>query len=187
MESAKISKKLESSLSQRMGMPDIKAMAAWALQDAGNRDMLWRLVRSDDRRTSVNALWIISHLKTKESEWLQSLQNDIVDMLLVESDTSKKRIMLQLLREQDFEPDDVRTDLIDFCFSKINSECEPYAVRAFCIYVAFKLCRNYPELLNELKEYLLMMSVRQLPPGLRCASRKTLAAVQEQLSEPCVR
>lgn len=181
MESAKISNKLESALSGRIGMPDIKAMAALALQDAGNRDMLWRLVRSDDRRTSVNALWIISHLKTKESEWLQSLQNDIVDMLLVESDTSKKRIMLQLLREQDFEPDDVRTDLIDFCFSKINSECEPYAVRAFCIYVAFKLCRNYPELLNELKEYLSMMSARQLPPGLRCASRKTLAAVQEQL------
>ena len=181
MESAKIKNKLESVLSGQIGMPDIKAWAAWALQDAANRDMLWRLVRSEDWRTSVNALWIISHLKTKESEWLRSLQNDIIDMLLVEHDASKKRILLQLLREQDFEPDDVRTDLIDFCFSKINSECEPYAVRAFCIYVAFRLCRNYPELLTELKEYLLMMSVRQLPPGLRCASRKTLAAIREQL------
>ncbi len=119
------------------------------------------------------------HLPASESAWISSHRNDIVDMLLDCDDTSKRRMLLQILRSLNYGPEDIRTDLLDYCLSKINSQCEPYAVRAFCIYLAFKLCRNYPELVAELSEHLSMMTQQTLPPGLSCARRKTLAEIEK--------
>lgn len=88
-------------------------------------------------------------------------------------------MLLQILRSVNYGPEDIRPDLLDYCLSKINTQCEPYAVRAFCIYVAFKMCRHYPELVAELSEHLSMMSQQTLPPGLACARRKTLAEIEK--------
>ena len=122
---------LESLFSRKIGMGDINCVVEWSRTAPGNRDMLWNLARRKERRVSANALWVMTHLPESDKDWLISLQDEIIDMLLVEKDTSKKRMLLQLLREQDFDPDEMRTDLLDFCLSKINSECEPYALPRF--------------------------------------------------------
>jgi len=101
----------------------------------------------------------------------------MIDMLLVETDTSKKRMLLQLLREQEYDADNIRTEFLDYCMSKINSECEPYAIRCFSIYAAYKMCRHFPELLAELEEYLAMMQKQPLSPGLKSALRHTKAKI----------
>lgn len=164
---------LEKLLSQRINMPQIRSVVSWVSGSQRNLSQLWRLAGSDDRLTSVNALWVMTHLPAADSEWLQSLRDSLTDMLLGESDTSKKRMLLQLLKHRKYEPEDVRTDLLDYCMSKINSECEPYAIKAFCIYTAYKLCRHYPELMAELEQHLDMMQYQTLSPGLKSAFRKT--------------
>lgn len=83
----------------------------------------------------------------------------------------------ELLREQEYEAEDVRADLLDYCLSKINSECEPYAVRCFCIYTAFKLCRHFPELITELEQHLELMEFQTLSPGLKCALNHTKSKI----------
>lgn len=80
--------------------------------------MLWGFARSDDRRTSVNALWVMTHLPETYAEWLLSLRDEMIDILLTETDTGKKRMLLQLLREQEYVADDIRTDFLDYCMSK---------------------------------------------------------------------
>lgn len=160
-------------LSQRINKPDIRYIVLWCLENDDNIKSLYELSKSDDERISVNSLWCLTHLPKEKSAWLQSKQDEIIDRLLQESHTAKKRIMLQILREQEFSKDSIRTDFIDFCFSKINSECEPYAVRCFSIYCAFKVCRFFPELIEELKGYLDMLSLQNLSPGLKCALRTT--------------
>lgn len=99
-------------------------------------------------------------------------------MLLVETDTGKKRMLLQLLRNQEYEADDIRTDFLDYCMSKINSECEPFAIRCFSIYTAYKMCRYFPELLAELEEHLDMMQYQPLSPGLKSALRQTKSKIE---------
>lgn len=170
---------LESLFSRKIGIGDINCVVEWSRTDPGTLDMLWDLVCTKDRRVSVNALWVMTHLPESDREWLISLQDDMIDMLLAEQDTSKKRMLLQLLREQDFDPDKMRTDLLDFCFSKINSECEPYAVRCFSIYVAFRMCQHYPELISELGQYLDLMSKQSLSPGLKSALRQTRTKISK--------
>lgn len=164
---------IEELLSQRINMPQIKGLVSWASGDREKLCQLWSMVGSDDRRTSVNSLWIMTHLPVSDKEWLSTLRDSMIDMLLVETDHGKKRMLLQLLREQEFEADDIPTGFLDFCMRKINSECEPYAVRCFSIYAAFKMCRHYPELIAELESHLEMLSFQALSPGLRSALRQT--------------
>lgn len=160
-------------LSRRINKPDIKAIVLWCLENDDNIKSLYEISMSDDDRISVNSLWCLTHLPKDKSAWLQSKQDEIIDRLLQESLTARKRIMLQILRDQEFEEDSIRTDFLDYCFSKINSECEPYAIRCFSIYCAFKLCRFFPELIRELEEHLAMLSLHNLSPGLKCALRTT--------------
>lgn len=170
---------IEDLLKRRINLQEIKLIMAWVTRSNTRRAHLWQLAKSNERQTSVNALWVLTHLSATDSKWLGSLQDELIDMLLIENDRSKKRLLLKLLREQEFHPESLRTDLIDYCLSKINSECEAYATRAFCIYVAFKMCRHYPELAAELKEHLAVLSHQNLSPGLTCARRKTLAAIDK--------
>ncbi len=166
-------------LLQKINLPQIKSVVSWASGSQDNLTMLWHFVRSDDRRTSVNALWVMTHLPEADAEWLLSLRDEMIDMLLTEMDTSKKRMLLQLLREREYDAYDIRTDFLDYCMSKINSECEPYAVRCFSIYTAFKMCRHFPELLAELDEHLDMMRYQTLSPGLRSALRQTKSKINK--------
>lgn len=168
---------IEDLLSQKINLPQIKLVASWASGIPENLNLLWKYVSSDNRRTSVNSLWAITHLPDSDSEWISSLRNEMIDILLSEIDTGKKRMYLQILREQNYDKDEIRTDFLDFCLSKINSECEPYAIRCFSIYTAFKMCRHYPELITELDSHLDMMSFQSLSPGLKSALRQIKAKI----------
>ena len=166
-------------LSQKINLPQIKSVVSWASGSGDNLNMLWGFARSDDRRTSVNALWVMTHLPETDAEWLLSLRDEMIDILLTETDTGKKRMLLQLLREQEYVADDIRTDFLDYCMSKINSEYEPYAVRCFSIYAAYKMCRHFPELLAELEEHLDMMRYQTLSPGLESALHQTKSKISK--------
>lgn len=166
---------IEELLSQKINIADIAGVAAWASESPQHRAILWQFVHADHRKVSVNALWVMTHMVRSESAWIASFQDELTDMLLCETDTARKRMLLQLLREQEYTPDNIRTDLLDYCLSKINSECEPYAIRAFSIYLSFKMCRHYPELLAELQHHLYMLTQHTLSPGLMTARCKTLA------------
>ncbi len=71
-----------------------------------------------------NALWCMTHLKKNCNGWLQSKQDSLIDLLLKEEKSARKRMLLQLLREQSYKVEDIRVDFLDFCMNNINSECE---------------------------------------------------------------
>jgi len=170
---------IECVLARKINMPQIKAVVNWAMENGDNKAKLYELTKSEDTRLSVNALWCLSHLPSSESQWLQTKLDELIDRLLVETHPSRKRIFLQLLRRQKYEKESIRTDFLDFCFSKINSECEPYVVRSFCIYCAYEMCRHYEELVRELEEHLHMLSLQPLTPGLTCAVKNTRTKIHK--------
>lgn len=168
----------ELKLSDKTNLAEINRMATWVSGNQENRQMLWSWVQSANRRLSINALWTMTHLHNSETEWILSLRDEMIDMLLAETDSAKKRMLLQILRKQEYDADGIRTDFLDYCMSKINSEYEPYAIRCFCIYTAFKMCRHYPELVAELEDHLDMMLNQTLSPGLKSALRQTKAKIR---------
>lgn len=159
-------------LSRRINLPEVRDIASWAEACIDNCEFLWTQMCSGvGNRNDVNALWCMTHLKGEGIAWLQSRQNELIDILLNEQHTGRKRMLLQLLREQTYTPDTIRTDFLDYCFSKINSQCEPYAIRCFSLYCSFKMSRFYPELIEELNRYLELLSCQLLSPGLKSAMR----------------
>ncbi|MDE6485164.1 MAG: hypothetical protein K2L14_07205 [Duncaniella sp.] len=152
-------------------MPDIKNAVEWADECEENRNALLSLALSGDRRLNNNALWCLTHLPDSDAPWLQSLQNVLIDRLLIETVTARKRMLLQILRGQEYEPESMRTDFLDFCLANINAECEPYAVRCFCLYTAYRMCLHYPELKSELRARLDMLATQYMSPGLKSAFR----------------
>ncbi|MDE5629130.1 MAG: hypothetical protein K2I69_06165 [Muribaculaceae bacterium] len=169
----------ENLLSQKINLAQIKKLVSQASGNNANLDMLWDFVRSSDRRTSVNALWVLLHLPADNYPWLHTMRNSMIDMLLEESDTAKKRILLSILRDMDCQSEPLRTDFLDYCLSKINSEHEPYAIRCFSLYNAFNMCRKYPELLAELEHHLNMLEFQSLSPGLKSALRQTKTKISK--------
>lgn len=156
-----------------IGKREISLIVSWAMADVRNLENIYRLSESADERQSTNALWCMTHLPASASAWLHSKQNTLIDRILAETHPAKKRNILQLLRDQPYNKDSIRADFLDYCLSKINSECEPYAIRCYCLHCAYKMCRFYPELIAELEEHLNILSTQNLSPGLQSALRTT--------------
>lgn len=162
-------------------MPQIRSMVSQVSGKPDTLRELWKLARSGRGTTSVNAIWVMTHLPKADFDWLISIRDEMIDMLLTESNTAKKRLMLTILREQEYSPVNIRADFLDYCMTKINSEQEPYAIRCFSLYAAFKMCLHYPELLTELEAHLDMMQSQVLSPGLRSALRRTQSNISKTL------
>lgn len=166
-------------LTGRVGVAAVKAVAALASGDNLALERVWALACGEEGRLSGNALWALTHLPEGNEEWLRSHRDEMADMLLSAQGAQRKRLLLELLRRQEYAPEEVRTDLLDFCLGKINSQHEPYAVRAFSIYAALRMCRAFPELLGELELHLDMLEGEELSAGLRSAVRQTRRVIEK--------
>lgn len=174
---------LETNLAGKISLHDVRTVVAWAAEAGENRERLMVLAKSEDRCAGRNALRVLAHMASSESEWLVSRQSEFIGMLMAETDAAKKRHLLKLLREQEYSAENIPTDLLDYCLTKINSECEPYAVRASSIHLAYKMCRHYPELVAELEQRLAMLGLQSLSPGLKSARGNILKAINRRYSK----
>ncbi|MDE6295268.1 MAG: hypothetical protein K2M03_04305, partial [Muribaculaceae bacterium] len=95
----------------------------------------------------------------------------MINILLTSTDITINRMLLTLLRNMEYSPEEIRIDFLDYCLSKINAESEPYAIRCFSLYTAYKMCIHFPELIAELENHLEMMQCQSLSPGLKSALR----------------
>ena len=163
-------------LSHRLSMDGINeiCLLVQGEQNHSLKEQLYQLTLDDDRRVAVNALWVFTHFAVVDNEWLYAKHDQLIDRCLKEQDVTKLRLMLTLLLRQPYTEEDVRTDFIDFCLMRLTDPKSPYAIRAQCIKLAYEQMRYWPELLNELRQTLNMISCEPLSPGLRSAWRQVM-------------
>ena len=164
------------SLINRLSQSDIHEQCALTQGERNNslKEQLYQLTLDDDRRVATNALWVFTHFALADNEWLYTKHDQLIDRCLNEKDATKLRLMLNLLLRQPFDEEAIRTDFIDFCLTQLADPKSPYAVRAQCIKLAYEQMRYWPELLNELRQTLEMISCEPLSPGLRSAWRQVM-------------
>lgn len=163
-------------LSHRLSQSEIKDLCGLT-QGVHNdklKEELYQLTLDADRRVAVNALWVFTHFALADNEWLYAKHDQLIDRCLMEQDTTKLRLMLTLLLRQPYAEENIRTDFIDYCLMRLTDPKSPYAVRALCIKLAYEQMRYWPELLNELRQTLNMISCEPLSPGLRSAWRQVM-------------
>lgn len=163
-----------------MSLGEIKSLALWAGEDSQLRDQLWSLVDCADKRTSVNCLWVLAHLDKGADFWLHKKQSEMIRRLMEDRDVTRKRLFMTLLRRQNLNAENEWVlRLLDFCLTKIPSECEPFAVRGFAIHIGFKISRQHPELLTEFERYLDLIDGRAVSPGISSALRNTRQEIKK--------
>lgn len=167
--------KLEKRLEERLHLGDIRQVCAVCcdVQDDSLKDDLFSLVSHPDDRVGYNALWIFTHFPEEDMKWLEAKRVVLTNLVLKTDHVGKRRLILTLLEHLPIKMEDIRTDYLDFCLSKINST-EPYAIRALCLKQAYTICRFYPELMPELKNEIELMEYGELSPGLLSVRRHIL-------------
>ena len=162
---------MKSLLSHRLSIDGINeiCLLVQGEQNHSLKEQLYQLTLDSDRRVATNALWVFTHFVLADNEWLYAKHDQLIDRCLKEEDTTKLRLMLNLLLRQPYTEEAIRTDFIDFCLTRLADLKSPYAVRAQCIKLAYEQMRYWPELLNELRQTLEMISCEPLSPGLRSA------------------
>lgn len=146
------------------------------------KEEFYRLTFDEDDRVAFNALHVLSNFYLANNEWLYSKHDELIDRVMKEEHVGKRRLMLSILLRQPFEEESLRSDFIDFWVSKITACAQPYAIRAYCMKLAYEQMKYYPELLSELKMALDMLEQEVLSPGLASAKRQVLMKIRRKRS-----
>ena len=174
-------------LTHRLSQSEIMQLCASTHGVRNNhlKEGLYQLTLDDDRRVAVNALWAFTHFAADDNVWLFAKHDQLIDRCLNEKDATKLRLMLNLLLRQPFDEEAIRTDFIDFCLARLTDTRAPYAIRAQCIKLAYEQMRHWPELLDELRQTLNMISCEPLSPGLRSAWKQVMKRIEEYMCQKC--
>ena len=160
--------KLKTMLSGRISGSDARALAKGDFKEE-----LFQLLFDEDKRTSDNAAWVMTHLPKTADVWLAERQNTLIDEVMRTTSTTKRRLIMNLLDRTPFESDSIRTDFLDFCFNAMLSN-EPIGVKSLAIKLTFAQSKFYPELLEEFNTALQMMEPEVLPAALKHIRGKML-------------
>ena len=137
------------------------------------KEELFQLLFDEDKRTSDNAAWVLTHLPKTADAWLAERQNTLIDEVIRTTSTTKRRLIMNLLERTPFEADSIRSDFLDFCFNSILSD-EPIGVKTLAIKLTYAQSKFYPELLEEFNTALQMMEPEVLPAALKHIRGKML-------------
>ena len=168
-------------LNKKLCMDDIYEICILCHGNSRKKAELYQLIFDEDERVATNALWVFTHFDMQNNEWLYAKHDDLIDRVLVEKNETKRRLTLQLLLRQPFEEKSLRSDFIDFCIAKITACSQPYAIRCYCMKLAYEQMKYYPELLTELKAAIDMLEQEPLSPGLTSAKKQVMKKIKLSL------
>lgn len=161
-------------LAVRLHGRDVRALCALVGGDSLLREALYEAFFVSDNCVGRNALWVFTHMPAEEIRWLGRRRDALIDRVLTESDTARRRLLLTLLERMSCRAEEVRGDFVDFCLRGICRPDETAGVRALCIKLAYAYCRHYPDLCGELAAALEMLDDLPLSPAVTCARRRVL-------------
>lgn len=159
---------LKTILSGRISGGDARALAGGSFKEE-----LFQLLFDEEKRTSDNAAWVLTHLPKTADAWLAEHQNALIDEAMRTTSTTKRRLIMNLLERTPYEADSIRTDFLDFCFNAMLSN-EPIGVKSLAIKLTYAQSKFYPELLEEFSTALQMMEPEVLPAALKHIRGKML-------------
>ena len=168
-------------LNKNLCMDDIYEICILCHGNSRKKAELYQLIFDEDERVATNALWVFTHFDMQNNEWLYAKHDDLIDRVLVEKNETKRRLMLHLLLRQPFKEESLRSDFIDFCIAKITACSQPYAIRCYCMKLAYEQMKYYPELLTELKAAIDMLEQEPLSPGLTSAKKQVMKKIKLSL------
>ena len=126
-----------------------------------------RYVFDADCRIARSALWGLTKASDKELSELQVILNELIDLAMHTENSSVRRLTLNIIERLKIDEDDLRTDFLDFCFEHMASIEEFPGIQTLCMKLAFRMCKFYPELMDEMKRILEAMEIDYYKPAVK--------------------
>ena len=133
-----------------------------------------RFVYGDDYRVARNVLWVLTKATDEELSQLQTSLNDLIDLAMHTPNSAVRRLSLNIVSRLKMEENDLRTDFLDFCLAHMVDIEELPGVQPLCMKLAFRMCRFYPELQDELMRTIEAMDIEFYKPATKSVRNKIL-------------
>ena len=130
---------------------------------------------SEDYLVARSALWGLTKACKEDLSQLQVIQNELIDQAMKTKNSSVRRLSLNIVERLDMSEDDLRTDFLDFCFEHMIDVEEFPGIQSVCMKLAFRMCKFYPELMDELKRTLEAMEIDYYKPAVKGVRSKILS------------
>ena len=140
---------------------------------------------SEDYRVARSALWGLTKASKEELSQLQVILNEVIDQAMLTDNSSVRRLTLNIVERLwvgerssgmrlEMSEDNLRTDFLDFCFEHMMDVEEYPGIQSVCMKLAFRMCKFYPELMDELKRTLEAMEIDYYKPAVKCVRNRIL-------------
>ncbi len=129
---------------------------------------------SQDYRVARTALWGLTKASKDELSQLQVILNELIDQAMQTENSSVRRLSLNIIEQLEMSEEDLRTDFLDFCFEHMIDVEEYPGIQSVCMKLAYRMCKFYPELMDELKRTLEAMEIDYYKPAVKCARNRIL-------------
>ena len=129
---------------------------------------------SEDHRVARSALWGLTKARKEELPQLQVILNELIDQSMQTENSSVRRLSLNIIERLEMSEEDLRTDFLDFCFEHMMNVEEFPGIQSVCMKLAYRMCKFYPELMDELKRTLEAMDIDYYKPAVKCVRNRIL-------------
>ena len=129
---------------------------------------------SEDYLVARSALWGLTKANKEEISQLQVILNELINQAMQTKNSSVRRLSLNIVERLEMSEDDLRTDFLDFCFEHMIDVEEFPGIQSICMKLAFRICKFYPELTDELKRILEAMEIDYYKPAVKCIRSRIL-------------
>ena len=140
---------------------------------------------SQDYSVARTALWGLTKASKEELSQLQVILNEIIDQAMQTDNSSVRRLSLNVIERLwvgkrssgmrlELAEEDLRTDFLDFCFEHMMDVEEYPGIQSVCMKLAFRMCKFYSELMDELKRTLEAMEIDYYKPAVKCVRNRIL-------------
>ena len=147
-------------------------IVSWVGNSQQRFDELFDLFLNSEYRVNQRAAWPLSYCVVDHPQFIKKHFAKLIRNLSRSNiHDAVKRNTVRLLQEIEI-PKKFHGQIMDICFRYISSPTEPVAVKCFSLGVLHNLCKEYPEIRNEIKT--IIDNDWQKTAGLRSRAKKFL-------------
>ena len=129
-------------------------------------------MHDEDYQVARNALWSLTKASDEELSQLQPILHELIDLALTSSNSSVRRLSLNIIERLDMTEEDLRTDFLDFCLDHMADVNEYPGIQSLCMKLAHRMAGFYPELKEELLRTIDAMELDYYKPAVRSVVKR---------------
>ena len=148
---------LETELLENRSKQNVLRIAHLAQYDPKLIDAVFECIAEGKDKIDWRSAWVLDHLNQISKETVRPYLSQMIMFLSASNNESLQRTYLKILGQNEI-PKENSGVLMDLCFELLNNPQSAVAVRAWCIFILMEFAKKYPEIKNELKPILELIS-----------------------------